>query len=396
MFSRTRLLCKASSDAGGYMMTGALKTSRPKKVLVTGAVGQVGQEFVPYLRKIFGDDNVIATDVRSPPTDLYEAGPFQYIDVLEKTQMSRLVVEENVKTIVHLAAVLSATGEQHPHLALSINNEGTQNIFELARVNNIKVFCPSTIAVFGPTTPKMDTPDDVVMRPTTMYGVTKVHTELLGEYYNRKFGLDFRSLRYPGVISSKSLPGGGTTDYAVEIYHEAIANGKYTCFLEPDTALPMIFMPDLLKASVDLMQADESKLTRRVYNLGSMSFTPDLLQKAIKKHIPDFEMSYDVDFRQEIANTWPKKIDDSNATKDWDWKPDYDVDRMTEEMLSDLREQAANKEKKNKKKMKKNFQKIPSVFASDLVTHILLFTLFLNTSSNCNGNLEVNNIIIII
>lgn len=329
------------------MMTGALKSKRASKVLVTGAVGQVGQEFVPYLRKIYGDENVIASDIRSPPQDLYRAGPFQYIDVLEKTQVTRLAVEENVKTVVHLAAVLSATGEEHPHLALKINNEGTQNIFELARLNNMKVFCPSTIAVFGPSTPKIDTPDDVVMRPTTMYGLTKVHTELLGEYYHRKFGVDFRSLRYPGVISSKSLPGGGTTDYAVEIYHEAISQGKYTCFLEPDTALPMIYMPDLLKASVDLMNADESRLTRRVYNLGSMSFTPDQLQKAIKKHIPEFVMDYDVDFRQQIANTWPKSIDDSCAAADWDWKPEYDVERMTEEMLVDLKKA---QEKKNKKK----------------------------------------------
>lgn len=324
-------------------MTGSLKSHRTPKVLVTGAVGQVGQELVPYLREIYGNDNVIASDVRSPPQDLYQAGPFQYIDVLERTQISRLAVEENVKTIVHLAAVLSATGEQHPHLALKINNEGTQNVFELARMNNMKVFCPSTIAVFGPSTPKMDTPDDVVMRPTTMYGLTKVHTELLGEYYHKKFGVDFRSLRYPGVISSKSMPGGGTTDYAVEIYHEAIAHGKYTCFLEPDTALPMIYMPDLLKASVDLMNADDQRLTRRTYNLGSMSFTPDKLQKAIKKHIPEFVMDYKVDFRQEIANTWPKKIDDSNAAKDWDWSPDYDVDRMTTEMLKDLKEAAAKK-----------------------------------------------------
>ena len=339
---RSRMLRK-STQAGGYMMTGSLKATRSPKVLVTGAVGQVGQEFVPYLREIYGAENVIASDVRSPPQDLYEAGPFQYIDVLEKTQISRLAVEENVQTIVHLAAVLSATGEQHPHLALKINNEGTQNVFELARMNNMKVFCPSTIAVFGPSTPKNDTPDDVVMRPTTMYGLTKVHTELLGEYYHKKFGVDFRSLRYPGVISSKSLPGGGTTDYAVEIYHEAIAHGKYTCFLEPDTALPMIYMPDLLKASVDLMNADDQRLTRRTYNLGSMSFTPELLQASIKKHIPEFVMDYEVDFRQEIANTWPKKIDDSNAAKDWDWKPDYDVDRMTEEMLKNLREAAAKK-----------------------------------------------------
>lgn len=324
-----------SGPGGGYLQTGH-RADRSGKYLVTGAVGQVGQELVPHLRNLYGAANVIASDVRSPPQDLYESGPFQYIDVLEMTQLSRLVVEENVQCIVHLAAVLSATGEKHPDLALKINNEGTQNIFELARQNGIKVFCPSTIAVFGPTTPRDNTPDECIMRPTTMYGLTKVHSELLGEYYHRKFGVDFRSLRYPGVISSKSMPGGGTTDYAVEIYHEALAHGKYKCFLSADTSLPMIYMPDLLKATVGLMEADSDKLTRRTYNLGSMAFTPAQLCDAIKQEIPEFEMTYAPDFRQAIADTWPKKIDDSIATEDWGWSPDYDVNLMTKEMLMDL------------------------------------------------------------
>jgi threonine 3-dehydrogenase len=259
-------------------MTGRAGMRSPK-TLVTGACGQVGQELVPYLRNSIGDENVIATDVRQPPNSLRDAGPFYYIDVLEPTQLSRLIVEENVQSIIHLAAVLSATGEKHPHLALKINNEGTQHIFELARNHNLKVFCPSTIAVFGPSTPKDDTPDDCVMRPTTMYGLTKVHTELLGDYYHAKFGVDFRSLRYPGVISSNAMPGGGTTDYAVEIYHEALRVGKYTSFLHKDTSLPMIYMPDLLMATFGLMSADEKSLSRRTYNLGSMSFTPAELAK---------------------------------------------------------------------------------------------------------------------
>lgn len=335
-------LVKKSSVGGGYMMTGH-RLDRAPKFLVTGAVGQVGQELVPYLRELHGAENVIASDVRSPPQDLYEAGPFQYIDVLEMTQLSRLVVEENVQCIVHLAAVLSATGEKHPHLALRINNEGTENIFELARANDIKVFCPSTIAVFGPTTPRENTPDDCIMRPTTMYGLTKVHTELLGEYYHKKFGVDFRSLRYPGVISSKSMPGGGTTDYAVEIYHEALRHGKYKCFLSAETSLPMIYMPDLLKATVGLMDADPEKLTRRTYNLGAMAFTPAQLCDSIKAEIPEFEMHYEPDFRQAIADTWPKKIDDSEATADWGWQPDYDVNKMTREMLKDLKEMEKKK-----------------------------------------------------
>jgi threonine 3-dehydrogenase len=336
------------NDGGGYMMTGHRAKRGTGKVLVTGAVGQVGQELVPYLRTIHGDENVIASDVRSPPSDLYNAGPFQYIDVLEMTQLSRLVVEENVQCIVHLAAVLSATGEKHPHLALKINNEGTQNIFELARLNNIKVFCPSTIAVFGPTTPRDNTPDDCIMRPTTMYGLTKIHTELLGEYYHKKFGVDFRSLRYPGVISSKSMPGGGTTDYAVEIYHEALERGEYTCFLSEDTSLPMIYMPDLLKATIGLMEADPVTLKRRVYNLGALAFTPATLTKAIQKEIPDFKMHYEPDFRQAIADTWPKKLDDTFATEDWGWQPDYDVEAMTKEMLKDLRATRALKAAANK------------------------------------------------
>ncbi len=330
----------STSTTGGYMMTGSINKRTPK-TLVTGAVGQVGQELVPYLRSIRGAENVIASDVRSPPQELYDAGPFHYIDVLETTQLSRLVVEENVDTIVHLAAVLSATGEQHPHLALKINNVGTQNIFELARSNGCKIFCPSTIAVFGPSTPKDNTPDDVIMRPTTMYGLTKIHTELLGEYYHAKFGVDFRSLRYPGVISSKAMPGGGTTDYAVEIYHEALERGEYTCFLREDSALPMIYMPDLLKATVDLMEAEDSKLTRRVYNLGALSFTPKSVEESIKKFIPNFKMNYNVDFRQEIADTWPRKLDDTEATKDWGWKPEYSLDDMSKDMLEELKKQRA-------------------------------------------------------
>ena len=293
---------------------------------------------------------MIASDVRSPPQDLYEAGPFQYIDILEPTQLTRLIVEENVDTIVHLAAVLSATGEKHPDLALKINNQGTQNIFEIARLNKLKVFTPSTIAVFGPSTPKDDTPDDCIMRPTTMYGLTKIHTELLGEYYHNKFGLDFRSLRYPGVISGKAAPGGGTTDYAVEIYHDALAKRSYTCFLTEDTALPMIYMPDLLKATVGLMEADPKDLTRRVYNLGAMSFTPKELCESIQEVLPEFKMDYKPDFRQDIANTWPKKLNCDYAKRDWGWEADYDVRKMTKEMLDLLNAQNIKDEKEKQAK----------------------------------------------
>jgi threonine 3-dehydrogenase len=323
--------------------TFATQSKRATKVLVTGACGQVGQELVPYLRQLKGNENVIATDMRVPPTDMYEAGPFSYIDVLDADSMAKIVVEHNVDTVVHLAALLSATGEKHPDLALKINNVGTQNVFELAKTHKLKVFCPSTIAVFGPSTPRHQTPDDCILRPTTMYGLTKIHTELLGEYYHRKFGVDFRSLRYPGVISYKTMPGGGTTDYAVEIYHEALAKGEYTCFLKSDSALPMIYMPDLLKATIQMMDAPAEKLKRRVYNLGSLSFTPEQLAASIKKEIPEFKIKYNPDFRQAIADSWPASIDDSNAKKDWNWKPDYNVDAMTKHMIENLGAQRLEK-----------------------------------------------------
>lgn len=323
-------------SGGGYMMTGRSRTRRPK-VLVTGAVGQIGQELVPHLRQIYGAENVLASDVRSPPPDLFEAGPFHYINVLETTQLSRLVVEEGIDTIVHLVAILSATGEKDPQLALAINNGGTQNVLELARQHGLKVFCPSTIAAFGPTSPKENTPEDCIMRPTTMYGVTKIHTELLGEYYHANYGIDFRCLRYPGVISANAMPGGGTTDYAVDIFHEALDHQRYTCFLDEGTRLPMIYMPDLLKATSMFMMADNKRLSRRVYNLGSMSFSPDELMKSIQRRMPNFAMDYlAADFRQDIADTWPNKVDDSQATEDWGWQADYDLDRMVDHMLDTL------------------------------------------------------------
>jgi threonine 3-dehydrogenase len=336
-------------------------------------------------------EQVIASDVRSPSQDVLENGPFHYIDVLETTQLSRLIVEENVQTVIHLAAILSATGEKYPDLALKINNVGTQNVLEIARQKKgMTVFCPSTIAAFGPSSPRDNTPVDCVMRPTTMYGITKVYAELLGEYYFRKFGVDFRSLRYPGVISS-GLPGGGhssslrpslpslplsvsvslaplspslcvsfflsvpslppslyplslssspepigTTDYAVEIYYEALRHGSYTCFLSENTALPMMYMPDLLKGTVGIITADKSSLQRRVYNLSALSFTPKELAASIRRRLPSFEMRYQPDFRQAIADTWPRSLDDSESTRDWGWKPDYDIDRMTDDILEHL------------------------------------------------------------
>ena len=293
-------------------------------------------ELVPLLRKMWGNQNVIATDVKSPPRWFQQSGPFHYLDVVDKDQMARIALENGITTIVHMASMLSATGEKYPQLALKVNNEGIQNVLELARINELRVFAPSTIAVFGPTTPKDNTPDETIMRPTTMYGLTKVFGENLGEYYHRKFGVDFRSLRYPGVISSETLPGGGTTDYAVEIYYDALESGAHRCFLSKDTVLPMMYMPDLLRATVEMITAPSERLSQRVYNLGAMSFTPEELTASIAAQIPGFETTYEPDFRQDIANTWPRKLDDSRARADWGWQPEFDIDTMTVDMLEKL------------------------------------------------------------
>eukprot|EP00803_Ostreobium_quekettii_P006554 evm.model.scf_1561.3 EVM.evm.TU.scf_1561.3 scf_1561:19832-23848(-) len=326
---------------GGYMRTGqaghdaAWGSDIPPRFLVTGAGGQIGSELVPLLREKFGLDNVIASDVRTS-RELLDGGPFVYCDVQDKDNLARIVLENGVSHIVHLATLLSAIGEKNPQLALRVNTTGIQNILELASSHKLKIFAPSTIAVFGKTTPRDNTPDVTVMQPQTMYGITKVHQELLGDYYADKFGVDFRSLRYPGVISSKSAPGGGTTDYAVEIFYAALTHGKYNCFLSEDVALPMIYMPDCLRATWQLMMAPKEDLKQTTYNVTAMTFTPKQLSAAIKKLIPNFEMHYMPDYREDIARTWPISIDDSGARKDWQWLPRYDLDGMTEHMLTEL------------------------------------------------------------
>ena len=308
-----------------------------KRILVTGAYGQIGTELIGVLRKKYGGENVIATGRKKPPEILTKDGPYYRLDILDENQLHTMLVDYNIDIIIHNASVLSATGERNPQLAYRTNVEGSYNILEAVRILNLdQALVPSSIAAFGPSTPQDNTPNDVIMRPTTMYGVTKVFVELLGEYYAKRYDLDFRSLRYPGVISSEALPGGGTTDYAVEIFYEALNNKKYTSFLAKDTMLPMMYMPDCLKCTVDLMEADASKLVHRSYNITAMSFTPEDIASEIKKHIPEFEIDYEPDFRQQIAETWPRSIDDSVARKEWGWKPEYDLTSMTKDMLENL------------------------------------------------------------
>jgi len=321
---------------GGYTGTGHLKSGlTPKRVLVTGAAGQIGTELTIHLKTIFGNENVIASDVKMMP-HLSRGGTFTYVDATDYDMLARVVLEYDIDIIVHLAALLSAVGEKNPKLAISVNNKGLENCLELAAMNNLQIYCPSSIAAFGPSSPKDLTPDLCIMRPTTIYGITKVYGELLGEYYHEKYGVDFRSLRYPGIISWKALPGGGTTDYAVEIYFQALKDKKYTCFLKEDTMMPMLYMPDTLKATSDLILADNKKLTQRTYNVTGMSFTPTEVAEEIRKYIPEFEIEYKPDFRQQIAESWPRTIDDTQARADWGWKEQFDLASMSEDMIRNI------------------------------------------------------------
>ena len=309
-----------------------------RRILVIGAAGQIGSELVPALRKKYGNDNVIATGRKTPlPDAVKKSGPVIYLDALEKNLLSKVLYEYEIDTIFHMASVLSATGEKMPQTAWDINLNGLINVLEVSRRYNVdRIIWPSSIAAFGPTTPRENTPNITVLQPTTMYGITKVAGELLAEYYYKKYELDTRSLRLPGIISSETLPGGGTTDYAVEIFYEAIKNKKYTCFLREDTILPMMYMPDCLKSLIDLLESDESKLKRRVYNITGMSFSAGELAAEIKMHIPDFEINYNPDFRQAIADSWPMSIDDSLAREEWGWNPEYNLSKMTKDMIEIL------------------------------------------------------------
>lgn len=309
------------------------------RILVTGATGQIGSELTIELRKKYGKDNIIAAGhKRKPSKQLSESGPFEYVDTSNKEDIEKFVKKHDIDMIYHLAAVLSATGEENPQLAWHVNTDGLYNVLEVAREHDIaKVFWPSSIAAFGPSAPRVNTPQDAVLIPRSMYGVTKVSGELLCNYYFMRFGLDVRSVRYPGIISSETLPGGGTTDYAVEMFYEAIKKKRYACFVRKDTVLPMMYMPDCIKATIDLMEADAAKIkVRTSYNVAGMSFSVGELATEIKKHIPTFECEYKPDFRQKIADSWPMSLDDTAAQIEWGWKPRYDLVSMTKDMIERL------------------------------------------------------------
>ncbi len=311
-----------------------------KKILFTGCAGQIGSELTLAFRKLYGNDNIIASDLSTKVCpDLLNSGPFVQLDVLDTKALGETIDKYKVDGIVHLAAILSAVGEKNPQLAWNVNINGTVNVFEVAREKKLeRVLVPSSIAAFGPDTPRTMTPQKTILHPTTMYGVTKVALELLGNYYNLKYDMDIRGLRYPGVISHKTQPGGGTTDYAVAIYFDAVKQGSYECFLREDTMLPMIYMPDCLKATIELFQAEKSRLQNATgYNLAAFSVTPKEMTESIQKVIPDFKISYSPDYRQEIADSWPDSIDDKEARDEWDWKPDYDLDSMTVDIIKEIR-----------------------------------------------------------
>lgn len=308
-----------------------------KTILITGAGGQIGSVLTKTLRDTYGANAVVATDIRS--TELGD-GPFELLDVLNGNRIHELVKRYKVTEIYHLAAILSARGEQNPKIAWDINMDSLFNVLDVAKEQNIKVFFPSSIAAFGPNTPKVNTPQDTIAQPTTVYGISKVAGENWCQYYFLKYGIDVRSVRFPGIIGYQSLPGGGTTDYAVDIYHKAILGENFTCFLKDDTRLPMLYMDDAIQGVLQLMEAPAARLSVRTsYNLAGVSFTPAEISAEIQKHLPDFKITYAPDFRQAIADSWPQSIDDQMARQDWNWQPQFDLARMTTDMLIHLQEQ---------------------------------------------------------
>ena len=314
------------------------------KVLIIGACGQIGTELTKNLREIYGVENVVASDIRKLNIDVVNDGIFEVVNDLDYNQIEHLIEEYQITDVYLMAALLSATAEKNPAFAWDLNMNSLFHVLNIAKTGKIKkVFWPSSIAVFGPTTPRVNTPQYTIMEPSTVYGISKQSGERWCEYYSKQYGVDVRSIRYPGLISWVSEPGGGTTDYAVEIYHKAITEGKYTSFLSENTGLPMMYMDDAIKATIQIMQAPAEQIKiRSSYNLSAMSFTPEEIATEIKKHYPDFKMSYEPDFRQKIADSWPASIDDSSAREDWKWQNDFNIENMTTEMITNLKEHKYN------------------------------------------------------
>jgi len=310
-----------------------------RRILVTGALGQIGSELVAALRGQHGAETVVASDVRVPASGAGREGPFEVLDVTNARSLQDLVRRHDVGAIYHLAALLSATSEERPQVAWDLNLGGLYKVLEVARENRAAVFFPSSIAAFGPSTPRVATPQDTIQRPNTIYGVTKVAGELLADYYAHRFGVDVRGLRFPGLVSHVAPPGGGTTDYAVAIFYDALRHGRYECFLGPETRIDMMYMPDAIRAALELMAADPARLAHRnAFNVTATSFTPEELAAEIRRHLPRFEISYEIDpLRQAIADSWPQSIDDSAARAEWGWRPEYDLAAIVADMLAKLR-----------------------------------------------------------
>jgi nucleoside-diphosphate-sugar epimerase len=311
-----------------------------EKILVIGASGQIGVELTLELRRIYGGAQVVASDLREENELLRGTGPYVSLDVMNKEMLHVQVIRQNITQIYLLAAILSATGEKNPNLAWSLNMQSLLNVLDIAKDEHLqKVYWPSSIAVFGPSSPKQNCPQQTVIEPVTVYGISKYAGEFWCNYYNHRYGLDVRSLRYPGLISYKSEPGGGTTDYAVEIFYEALEEKKYTCFLKEDTYLPMMYMPDAIRATIELMEADAKNISIRTsYNISGMSFSPKEISEEIQNHIPGFSITYEPDYRQSIAESWPQSIDDNVAKKDWNWKPAFNIKNMTSHMLENMKQ----------------------------------------------------------
>jgi nucleoside-diphosphate-sugar epimerase len=319
----------------------AIKSQMKERILIIGSSGQIGTELVMELRSMYGNNNVIASDIRPSSSEVMESGPFEKLDIMDEKLLRDIVKKYKITQVYLLAALLSATAEQNIELGWSLNMRSHSHVLDLAKDGLIKkIFWPSSIAVFGPTTPMENTPQYTVMEPNTVYGITKQAGERWNEYYFNKFGIDVRSIRYPGLIGWKAAPGGGTTDYAVDIFHQAIQHQKYESFLSENTDLPMMYMPDAIRATIELMEAPAEQVKiRSSYNLAGISFTPKQIAKEVKKHIPDFKMTYKPDFRQAIADSWPSSIDDSYAQKDWGWELKYGLEKMTSDMMINLKEQ---------------------------------------------------------